>query len=55
MKVRLCECEICGSLHPWDFDGDCRDDSNRFDSEEQYAYMKNVNVRDIEVRFSEKN
>lgn len=24
------ECEICGWYHPVDFDGDCRDDENRY-------------------------
>jgi hypothetical protein len=24
------ECEICGGVHPWDWNGDCRDDANRF-------------------------
>lgn len=23
-------CEICGALHPWKWNGDCRDDGNRF-------------------------
>lgn len=24
------ECEICGHCHPWSWNGDCRDDANRF-------------------------
>ncbi len=24
------ECGICGHLHPWDWDADCRDDANRY-------------------------
>ena len=24
------ECDICGHIHPWSWDGDCRDDDNRF-------------------------
>lgn len=24
------ECGICGHCHPWAFNGDCRDDANRF-------------------------
>ena len=24
------ECGICSCLHPWDWDGDCRDDANRY-------------------------
>lgn len=27
---RYYECGICGHNHPWDWDGDCRDDVNRF-------------------------
>ena len=27
--MKYYECGICGSIHPWDFGGDCRDDSNR--------------------------
>jgi hypothetical protein len=28
------ECGICGSFHPWNWDGDCRDDANRFSIEQ---------------------
>ena len=28
------ECGICEHLHPWNFDGDCRDDANRLRSDE---------------------
>lgn len=27
---RFYECGICGHNHPWDWRGDCREDSNRF-------------------------
>ena len=27
------ECGICGYYHPWNWNGDCRDDTNRFTSE----------------------
>lgn len=30
MKPVYYECEICGHIHPWDWDGDCRDNENRF-------------------------
>lgn len=33
MKPKYYECDICGHNHPWDFNGDCRDDSNRFTDE----------------------
>jgi hypothetical protein len=26
----FCACESCGCYHPAEFDGDCRDDANRF-------------------------
>ena len=29
MKPRYYECGICDQIHPWDWDGDCRDDANR--------------------------
>lgn len=32
-KPRYYECGICDHVHPWDFDGDCRDDANRFTAE----------------------
>lgn len=28
------ECGICGCWHPWDWNGDCRDDKNRFTADE---------------------
>ena len=28
------ECGICDHLHPWEWDGDCRDDANRFTNED---------------------
>lgn len=28
------ECGICDCIHPWDFQGDCRDDANRFAMDE---------------------
>ena len=27
--MKYYECGICDHLHPWEFNGDCRDDSNR--------------------------
>lgn len=40
----------CGSYHPWNFDGDCRDDDNRYSSPEQYAEENDLDPDDIEVR-----
>jgi hypothetical protein len=32
MPKKFYECGICDCLHPWDWNGDCRDDANRFAS-----------------------
>lgn len=31
---RFYECDICGAIHPWEFNGDCRDDANRLNLED---------------------
>lgn len=41
------ECGICDQLHPCQFAGDCRDDSNRFTIEElevEYGYENVMTV-----------
>ena len=40
----------CGKYHPWSFDGDCRDDENRYNSPEEYAEENDLDPDDIEVR-----
>jgi hypothetical protein len=40
----------CGNYHPWSFDGDCREDDNRYSSPEEYAEENNLDPDDIEVR-----
>lgn len=40
----------CGAYHPWAFDGDCRDDDNRYSSPEEYAEENRLDPDDIEVR-----
>jgi hypothetical protein len=40
----------CGKYHPWSFDGDCRDDANRYSSPEEFAEENNLDPDDIEVR-----
>jgi 23S rRNA pseudouridine2605 synthase len=40
----------CGKYHPWSFDGDCRDDANRYSSPEEYADENDLDPDDIEVR-----
>lgn len=42
-------CEICGCYHPWEWNGDCRDDTNRFDSPEDYAELHGITQFDVEV------
>ena len=58
-KRVLYECDICSGLHPWGWDGDCREDKNRFASVEDYveregapyqAGMEALTVKDIEVK-----
>jgi len=36
--------------HPWEFSGDCRDESNRFGSPEDYAAKLGINTIEVEVR-----
>jgi len=45
----LYECGICGCLHPWEFDGDCRDDANRYGDSLDYAARHGVSDYDIDV------
>ena len=46
---KLYECGICDCYHPWDWDGDCRDDANRFDSPECYAAKMGIDPLSVEV------
>ena len=32
-KPKFYDCGICGSYHPANWDGDCRDDAHRFDGD----------------------
>lgn len=43
-------CEICGEYHPWGWNGDCRDDNNRYPSPEEYAVGNALNEDEIEIR-----
>lgn len=49
----LYECGICGEFHPWNWDGDCRDDANRYGGPDDYAKKLGVSEFDIEVRTME--
>jgi len=48
----LYECGICGSLHRWAFDGDCRNDRERFDGPIEYCDKLKVDVplNQIEIK-----
>lgn len=43
------ECGICGSCHRWEFDGDCREDSERFGTSEDYAKQYNMQDQNVTV------
>jgi hypothetical protein len=42
LKPVLYECGICDAMHSWAFDGDCRDDDNRYFDPEDYAVRNNL-------------
>lgn len=44
------DCGICDHSHPWDWDGDCREDAHRYAGYEDYAERMSVPVNDVEVR-----
>lgn len=48
--IILYDCEICGGIHPWEWDGDCREDDNRYADEADYAERNGIFEYDIEVR-----
>jgi hypothetical protein len=50
MNKILYECGICNCYHPWDWNGDCREDAARFGSPEEYAKKLGISVNDVEVR-----
>ena len=50
MTVVLYECGICDCCHPWDWDGYCREDANRYADAEDYVERNNLNVMEVEVR-----
>jgi hypothetical protein len=53
-KHIIYECGSCGSYHPWDFKGDCRDDANRFADSEDYlaslGILTHLYEIDVETR-----
>ena len=46
----LYECDICSCYHPWTFNGDCRDDANRFGTPEDYEAKYSLGIGTCEVR-----
>ncbi len=50
MKQIIYECGICDCYHPWNWDGDCREDKNRFGSPSEYAEEQQIADTDVEVR-----
>lgn len=52
MEKIIYECGICDCYHPWDWEGDCRDDANRFMPEE-YAEQIGVDEADLDIRTME--
>lgn len=49
----LYECSGCGCYHLWEWDGDCREDANRFGSPEEYAELLGIDSCAVEVRSME--
>lgn len=49
-RIVIYECGICSCYHPWEFDGDCRDDSNRIADPDEYAKQLGASPLNIEVR-----
>jgi hypothetical protein len=49
VKMQLIECGCCCCFHPVGFDGDCREDANRYADAEDFAERNGVSAFDIEV------
>lgn len=52
-KLILYECGICNCYHPWEWDGDCREDKSRFETPDDYALLLGVSPSSVEVRSME--
>ena len=48
-KTTIYECGICDCFHPWDWNGDCREDDNRFAADE-YAARIGVPESELDIR-----
>lgn len=49
MKV-IYRCGICECCHPWNWNGDCREDANRYADAEDFAARNRVPVSEVEER-----
>jgi hypothetical protein len=45
----LYECGICDSLHPWAWNGDCREDANRYAGVGDYAEKHKIDMFAVTV------
>ena len=50
MEHIIYECGSCGCYHPWDWDGDCREDAYRYGSPEEYVEYHRLDAYTVEVR-----
>ena len=50
MQHIIYECGICGCYHLWEWDGDCRDDANRFGSPEDYCERMGCDALTLDIR-----
>lgn len=48
-ELTIYECGICSCYHRWSWNGDCREDKNRYNSPEEYAAQAGLRASDIEV------
>lgn len=46
---KLYECGICNNLHRWNWEGDCREDTERFGDEYDYAKRNGIDVELVDV------
>jgi epoxyqueuosine reductase QueG len=46
---KLYVCDICGAWHPWNWDGDCRDDANRYGDPQEYAEKLGISEFDLRL------
>ena len=48
MQHIIYECGICSCFHPWKWNGDCRDDANRYGTPEDYLETKGIREFDAD-------